>query len=120
MKKEIQPLNEDIGERLKNLRISKGLSQVRFIAELAEKQKFTIKKSTYSRYEYGETPIPVSSLKVFCDYFGVTTDYLINGTEKEKISPDKEITKILNLFTADEKKTICNFMANIANCMEEN
>lgn len=99
----IVDLNIGIGKRLRELRESKEWSQKNFIKK-PEQKGITITDSTYSRYECGQTPIPAPYLKVFCDYFSVTTDYLINNIEKEKISPDKEITKILNLFTADEKK----------------
>lgn len=112
-------LNIEIGNRLNALRQNRKLSQERFITELAENNVLIITKSAYSRYECGETPIPVSSLKAFCDYFNVTTDYLICGTEKEKMPPDEGITKVLKLFSSKDKDIVCRFMADIANCIKE-
>lgn len=113
--KKTQDLNREIGERLQYLREKKNLSQATFIKKL-ELKGFEITKSTYSRYECGDTAIPLIYVKEFCNYFGVNTDYLINGTE---ISPDKQMAKIINLTTTEEKKTISRFLIDIANCIEE-
>lgn len=116
LKAKINELNIEIGNRLKMLRESKGLSQVKLIAELADYVP-ALTDSSYSRYECGETSITPYHLDVFCDYFNVTVDYLVNGTEKTP--PDEGITKILNLLTPEQKKVICSFMADMADCMGE-
>jgi len=108
-------LNIEIGNRLRELREEKSSSQADFIRKM-ELKNVLLTKSQYSRYESGETSIPVPYLKAFCDYFNVTTDYLINGTQ---ILPDKEITGAINLLTSGEKKAVCHFMTAIANYMKE-
>jgi len=114
MKDKKQDLNMEIGTRLQGLRDKKSLSQTVFIKQM-ELRGVVITKSTYSRYECGDTSIPLPYVKEFCDYFGVTTDYLINGTEE--ISPDKKITKALKLLTAEEKKAIQHFLTAMAECI---
>lgn len=109
-----QDMNIEIGKRLQGLREKKNLSQASFIKEM-ELRGIDITRSTYSRYECGGTPIPLFYVKEFCDYFGVTTDYFINGTE---IVPDKQITQALNLTTPEEKKAIHRFITAIAKCTE--
>lgn len=115
MKPETHNLNMEVGERLRGLRENKRLSQTNFIKEM-EFRGLEISKSTYSRYECGDIAIPLPCAKEFCDYFGVETDYLINGIE---ISPDKQMAKIINLYTPEEIKTIYRFLTDIAKCMEE-
>jgi transcriptional regulator with XRE-family HTH domain len=68
-------LKKQIGERLKNLRLSIHLSQ----SELAE--KIGTQQSTINRYEHGQS-IPVAEIFIkYADYFGVSMDYLYCRTD---------------------------------------
>ncbi len=58
-------------ERLKQLRIEKGLTQQQIAQEL------NIATRTYSHYENGDREAPYSILIAICKYFDVTSDYLL-------------------------------------------
>jgi transcriptional regulator with XRE-family HTH domain len=63
------------GERLKKLRESKKLSQ----QQLADRLK--INRSTYARYELGQTQPDFETLEKLADFFEVSTDYLLGRTD---------------------------------------
>jgi len=63
------------GKRLKELRISARQTQ----RSMGELLGCTI--SNYQKIEYGEVNIPITSLMVLADYFGVTTDCLLGRSE---------------------------------------
>lgn len=60
--------------RLKQLRESKGLSQYAFA------QKMGVAQSTVGNWESGKREPNYSTLQKLADYFGVSTDYLLGGT----------------------------------------
>ena len=64
------------GKRLKELRVSSQQTQ----RSMGELLGCTI--SNYQKMEYGEINIPILSLMLLADYFGVTTDYLLGRTEE--------------------------------------
>ena len=67
---------EDFGERLRKLRINKDLSQ----AELAK--QLGVVPSSVGKYERVPDSYPsVDILIKISDFFGVTLDYLLKGTE---------------------------------------
>ena len=61
----------DLGNRLKTLRLKKGLTQ----KELAIQIRVT--KSTVSAYEKGERKPPYETLVLLARIFNVSTDYLL-------------------------------------------
>jgi len=63
------------GERLKALRSTMGLSQ----QELAH--KLNINRSTYARYELGQTQPDFETLQKIADFFNVTVDYLLGRSD---------------------------------------
>lgn len=67
------------GERLKRLREDKKLSQ----QQLAD--RLNINRSTYARYELGQTQPDYETLQRLADFYGVSVDYLF-GRENKKIS----------------------------------
>lgn len=67
------------GERLKKLRESKKLSQ----QQLAE--KLNINRSTYARYELGQTQPDFETLEKLADFFEVSTDYLLGRTDEKTV-----------------------------------
>lgn len=65
--------------RLKEIRNSKGISQVRLAMELHTTQ------NTISRYETGEREPGIVELIKIADYFGVSVDYLLERTNNPKL-----------------------------------
>ncbi len=64
-----------LGERLKELRTEKGMTQ----KELAE--ALGINSVTYLHYEKSQREPPLSLLVEMAEYFDVTTDYLLGKTD---------------------------------------
>ena len=62
--------------RLKELRMKKGLSQIKLAMEL------NISQNTLSRYETGKREAGYDMLIKIADYFNVTLDYLLERTDK--------------------------------------
>ena len=61
--------------RLKELRKSKGISQLKLALDLSTNQ------NTISRYENGEREPGIRDLIMIADYFGVSLDYLLERTD---------------------------------------
>ena len=74
-------------ERLKKLRIEKGLSQV----EAAK--IFNLSYRGYQNIEYGYCETGYQNLKKFADYFGVSVDYLLGHQVNDPTRP-KEATML--------------------------
>ena len=66
--------------RLKEIRKSKGISQLKMAMDLNTNQ------NTISRYETGEREPGVDELIKIADYFNVSVDYLIGRTENPKLN----------------------------------
>lgn len=113
-KKMAYDLNVKIGERLRELREKANLSQAKFI-KVMQCQGIDISTSTYSRYEYGESEIPIFFINVFCKYYHVSPDYLINGVEP---TSDRKIMQMLSLLNKNEKNMIGKFLHDFARCMD--
>ncbi len=64
-----------IGERLYNLRKEKNISQ----EELAN--ALDVSRQTVSKWETGESMPDFNKIQPICDYFGITTDELITGSQ---------------------------------------
>lgn len=65
--------------RLKELRESRRISQVRLAIEL------DLNQNTISRYENGVREADYKTLIAIADYFNVSLDYLLGRTENPKI-----------------------------------
>lgn len=68
---------EPFNERLKKLRISKGLKQIDIT------YKTNISSSAYNYYENGKRQPTLSALCELADFFNVTSDYLLGRTNKQ-------------------------------------
>ena len=68
----------EIYEILRNLREDKDLTQ----QQLADLLK--IGRTMYRRYETGETEIPIRHVKTLCAFYGVSSDYILGLSKKEK------------------------------------
>lgn len=66
--------------RLKELRLKRGISQVRLAMDL------NLTQNSISRYETGEREADYDTLIVIADYFGVSVDYLLGRTDNPKMN----------------------------------
>ena len=68
--------------RLKELRASRKISQVKLAMDL------NLSQNSISRYETGEREADYDTLVSIADYFNVSVDYLLGRTNNPKISGD--------------------------------
>ncbi|NLP28877.1 MAG: helix-turn-helix transcriptional regulator [Clostridia bacterium] len=107
-----------VGERIKSLRESKGLTS-KNLAEI-----LNINQSTYSKLENNKKSISVSELKKITEFFGVDADFIIGSSKSEEemilymkreknISQEDidEVEKILAMM--DEATTLYNMKKRI-------
>jgi transcriptional regulator with XRE-family HTH domain len=66
--------------RLKELRKSKNISQIKLAIDLNTNQ------NTISRYESGEREADYATLIALADYFGVSIDYLLYRTDNPNLN----------------------------------
>ena len=90
-------------ERLKELRLKKGLTQ----KEIAE--QFGIKQPNYQQWESGKRKPSSETLEKFANFFGVTMDYLSGN--------DEELDNVELLFRMNSKGLI--FKKELIDFMEE-
>ena len=65
--------------RLKQLRLQKGISQLKLAIDL------NMNQNSISRYETGEREMDYRTLVAVANYFGVSIDYLLERTENPKL-----------------------------------
>lgn len=65
--------------RLKELRKSRGISQIKLAIDLNTNQ------NTISRYETGEREPGINELIKIADYFNISIDYLLERTDNPNI-----------------------------------
>lgn len=94
-KEEVKKMFDD---RLKNLRLARGLSQTQVANDLGMPQK------TYCNYERNEREPNSTALIKLATYFGVTLDYLLDY-HCEKKSPSPII---------DERETYAKMLSNLS------
>ena len=66
--------------RLKELRKSRGISQLKLAMDLSMNQ------NSISRYESGVREADYATLIKFADYFNVSIDYLLERTDNPKVN----------------------------------
>lgn len=96
-------------ERLKELRLKKGLTQ----KEIAE--EFGIKQPNYQQWESGKRRPTSETLEKFANFFGVTMDYL-SGNE-EDLENIELLFRMNSKGLTDEEKEI--FKKELIEFMEE-
>ena len=89
--------NLSFGERLKHLRMQKGMSQKDFA------QSVDIHPVHYNRYEKGATTPAAETLSKLADGLGVSVDYLLEGEEQDAAVADLKDRELLELFKEIEK-----------------
>ena len=82
-------INENLGNRLKELRLTHRLTQ----QEIAE--KMGIPKSTYGNYERGERGVPLSQLNKLCAIYNVKMDDFV---KEDRIVIEKPINRNCDFF----------------------
>ena len=66
--------------RLKELRKSRGISQLKLAIDL------NMNQNSISRYENGEREADYATLILFADYFDVSVDHLLGRTDNPKVN----------------------------------
>ncbi len=66
--------------RLKELRKSRGISQLKLAIDL------NMDQNSISRYENGDREADYATLVRFADYFDVSVDYLLERTDNPKVN----------------------------------
>lgn len=97
---------EASARRIKELRISKGLTQ----SEAAEKMGFSL--SGYRKLEQGKNGGSVDSLIVVAEFYRVSLDYLVYGEERDYISD------LLAELTESQRKVVWATMENLIENMK--
>jgi transcriptional regulator with XRE-family HTH domain len=95
----VECLSMDYGERLKILRMRKKLSQ----QDVAD--RLNINRSTYARYELGQTQPDFETLEKLADFFDVSTDYILGRTDNQNPPENDEdnLVAFYNLDNLDEE-----------------
>lgn len=65
---------KEVGKRIRAVRDKQGLTQEQFAEELG------VSRSTYQKYELGNTSPPIAILHDLYERFNVSADFLLNGT----------------------------------------
>jgi transcriptional regulator with XRE-family HTH domain len=87
-----------LGDRLKQLRESKNLTQ----QEMAD--KIGLARGTYAHYEIDRREPDNATIGRLADFFGVTTDYLLERPEKNKKLSKEELEEIFESLSPEEQK----------------
>lgn len=96
-----------VGNKIKELRISKELTQEAFA------KKFFVKENTISNYEKGVRTPSVEFLMQICKEFGLTLDYFEEKECMESNSQDLVITKKYNKYAIFDTKRSCYLTPHI-------
>jgi len=98
------------GERLRQLRMQRGLSQVD-LAKMAG-----VNSNHISRYERGDSKPTARYLKILADCLEVSTDYLYDGIEEDAAVADLKDRELVEMFkkvdtlSQDEKDLVKKFI----------
>ena len=88
---------ESISERIRRLRIQKGISQKEFADQIG------LHPAQYNRYEKGENIPSTDILGKLADALNVSFDYLYEGQKEDAITADFEDRELLQMFKEIEK-----------------
>ena len=80
---------KEMGKRLKGLRESMGLSQMKMAEILG------LKQPSINRYEQGTATPTVENLRKYADYFDVSMDYIFARTDNPE--GNKEVQQFIEL-----------------------
>lgn len=88
---------ESISDRIRRLRIQKGMTQKKFAEALK------LHPAQYNRYEKGENVPSTEILGKLADALNVSVDYLYEGVTADAVTADFEDRDLLALFKEVEK-----------------
>jgi len=81
---------KSIGEKLRNIREEKGFPQKQ-VAEI-----LGLQRPNYSKIENNSQNLTPNQLKLFCEFFNVSADYILDRkTKGHKIYPKTEYDRII-------------------------
>ena len=69
---------DDPGDNMETYEILRGLREDKDLTQQQIADLLQIGRTMYRRYETGETEIPIRHLKVLCNYYSVSADYILN------------------------------------------
>ena len=81
---------KESGQRLQMLRKEKSLTQ----EEVAE--ALHLSPSLYAKIEIGYRALSITNLILIADFYSISTDYILLGTELEKDKVRKKIHVVMN------------------------
>jgi len=90
-------IKESISDRIRRLRIQKGISQKEFADQVG------LHPAQYNRYEKGENVPATETLGKLADALGVSVDYLYEGETEDAIIADFDDRELLQMFKEIEK-----------------
>ncbi|MFX3632831.1 MAG: helix-turn-helix domain-containing protein [Candidatus Pristimantibacillus sp.] len=97
-----------MGNRLKELRIQRSLSQE------AVARTIGITRSAYSHYEINNRQPVYDTLIKLAAFFSVTTDYIIDGDSRVAATAEtNEIIRLLNNMNQDKRKESIDKMLDL-------
>lgn len=79
------PPARDAADNLRRLRERRHKTQIRLHTDTG------IDQSLISRYESAQRPLSLTAIEVLADYYGVSTDYLLDRTDVETPWPPKSV-----------------------------
>ncbi|MDE5977852.1 MAG: helix-turn-helix domain-containing protein, partial [Turicibacter sp.] len=84
-----------LGEKLRNLRKAKGLSQEQLACELQ------VSRQAISKWELGESIPDTDNLVALSNYYRVSTDYLLLNQKFPKVSEKVVIKEVYPIISSD-------------------
>ncbi len=107
-----------IGERVKKIRIDKGLSQ----KELGD--KLGVSRDVIANIEYSRVEPREWFIKIFCNEFNVNENWLINGNGEKynlKFSDyDEKLSSLLINYLKNENNTALSIIEKLNNLSDNN
>ena len=106
-----QELYQEIGLRVAQLRIDRGLSQ----ADIAK--EFHIGQTTYSSYENGTRKIPLDLVNDLAYFFNVSPTYLFRGnedSEREKARQEKQLIRYFSQLNSNGRTKVLEYAEDIS------
>lgn len=79
-----------LGQKLKEIRVSKDLTQIELAAALH------LTRNQISTYENDQVPPSIEVIISYCNYFKVSSDYLLNINNQEQDLEAQTIAQILS------------------------
>jgi len=111
MKKSEENFNKDIGQKIKELRQEKGLSQNELV-DILKKYNKMITRPTLSKIESGKNKISAHMLMDFCDIFKVDPSKILHTKDIVTLRTSNNDI-IISLKTRKNRKQIIEILKNL-------